>query len=34
MGEVIYVRSFPENLDVIVYKDYMEGTLDFSDYSH
>jgi hypothetical protein len=31
-GVAFTVKIIPENLDIIVYKGYMEGTIDFSDY--
>jgi hypothetical protein len=31
-GVAFTVKVIPENLDIIVYKGYMEGTIDFSDY--
>lgn len=31
-GIAFELRIIPENLDLIVYKGYMEGTIDFSDY--
>ncbi len=33
-GVTFVCTIIPENLDVIVYKGYMEGTLDFSDYEN
>ena len=29
-GVAFTVKIIPENLDIIVYKGYMEGTIDFS----
>lgn len=31
-GVAFTVKIIPENLDITVYKGYMEGTIDFSDY--
>ena len=33
-GVTFVCTIIPENLDVLVYKGYMEGTLDFSDYNN
>ncbi|RTL14093.1 MAG: hypothetical protein EKK56_02250 [Flavobacteriaceae bacterium] len=31
-GVAFTVKIIPENLDITIYKGYMEGTIDFSDY--
>lgn len=31
-GVAFVLKMIPENLDIIIYKGYMEGTIDFSDY--
>jgi hypothetical protein len=33
-GVTFILTMIPENLDVLIYKGYMEGSLDFSDYSN
>lgn len=32
-GIAFVLKIIPENLDIIIYKGYMEGTLDFSQYN-
>ncbi|MBV6440816.1 MAG: hypothetical protein EPGJADBJ_02491 [Saprospiraceae bacterium] len=31
-GIAFVLKIIPENLDIIIYKGYMEGTIDFSNY--